>query len=267
MRGFGDVDAVDPGLHHLARLTESQILGNVALAHSGGISGQRMIRVRIVLRPGLLRRQAAVQQLRNKLPGGGAGEVLSLRILQRTQLLRSLFHTTGPVGTLECAILVVAHRAQDHRQCLIARDRVAGSEAPVAVALDQSCIGAVADVAGVPRCASHIVKAGCSIRSGLCVGHVGGSDAVDDCCGLRPGNAVPWPERPILIAAKDAFLAQSLHGRRIGRVDFGIIGKGARTDCHDAQQHRQRQQQRRAPFDSCFHAHFLLAAFFSLRLS
>ena len=149
-----------------------------------------------------------------------------------------------PVSTGELVVLVVANSAEDHREDFITGDLARGQEGAVGIALDQSGVGAVANVALGPAGAGHVRE----LVVGLIVLdvrilNVGGVDAVDDRSHLSTGDVTLGLESlTVVVALEDLHTSENVDGFGVGRVDIlgifkGCVGADSQSQSHDQSQH------------------------------
>ena len=184
------------------------------------------------------------QELSDQLTGSGSAEVDALDVLQDLVLLGDLSDMQRPVSTGELAVLVVANSAEDHREDFITGDLAGGLEGAVGIALDQSGVGAVANVALGPAGAGHVRE----LVVGLIVLdvrilNVGGVDAVDDRSHLSTGDVTLGLESlTVVVALEDLHTSENVDGFGVGRVDIlgifkGCVGADSQRQSHDQSQH------------------------------
>ena len=160
------------------------------------------------------------------------------------QLLANSGSLNSPVGTGELAVLVVTDSTQDHGQGLVTSDRVIGTKGLGVIALDVLGIGAVVDVASVPRGALDVVKlvvVGIDVLLGI--GHIAGSDAVDDSGDLSTGDGTLGLEAAIIVALEHLQVGQNGDGLIISGVHVGVVREGVGGG-HQRHAHDQSQDQR-----------------------
>ena len=185
------------------------------------------------------------QQLGNQLTGSGSVQVGGLRhVVQNAELLRGLRNMERPVSAGELVVLVVANRAEDHGENLVARDVAGGLEGAVGITLDEGGVGAVADVTGSPGGASHVAELVISgIEAGLIVlGDVGSVDTIDDRSYLSAGDVALGLEGAIGIALEHTHAVQD--GNRLSVIIAdalvileGCVGADGQRQSHDQSQH------------------------------
>ena len=184
------------------------------------------------------------QELGDQLTGSGSAEVDALDVLQDLVLLGDLSDMQRPVSTGELVVLVVANSAEDHREDFITGDLAGGQEGAVGIALDQSGVGAVANVALGPAGAGHVRE----LVVGLIVLdvrilNVGGVDAVDDRSHLSTGDVTLGLESlTVVVALEDLHTSENVDGFGVGRVDIlgifkGCVGADSQRQSHDQSQH------------------------------
>ena len=148
-----------------------------------------------------------------------------------------------PVSAGELVVLVVANRAEDHGEDLVARDVAGGLEGAVGITLDEGGVGAVADVTGSPGGASHVAELVISgIEAGLIVlGDVGSVDTIDDRSYLSAGDVALGLEGTILITLEHTHAIQDGNRLSVVIADLGVILEGVGADgqrqSHDQSQH------------------------------
>ena len=148
-----------------------------------------------------------------------------------------------PVSAGELVVLVVANRAEDHGEDLVARDVAGGLEGAVGITLDESGVGAVADVALSPTGTSHVAELVISgIEAGLIVlGDVGSVDTIDDRSYLSAGDVALGLEGTILITLEHTHAIQNGNGLSVIIADALVILEGVGADgqrqSHDQSQH------------------------------
>ena len=159
------------------------------------------------------------------------------------QLLRGLRNMERPVSAGELVVLVVANRAEDHGEDLVARDVAGGLEGAVGITLDEGGVGAVADVALSPTGASHVAELVISgIEAGLIVlGDVGSVDTIDDRSYLSAGDVALGLEGTILITLEHTHAIQNGNRLSVIIADALVILEGVGADgqrqSHDQSQH------------------------------
>ena len=187
----------------------------------------------------------AEQELGDQLTGSGRVEVLVLDVLQNAELLGVLRNVELPVSAGELVVLVVADSAEDHGESLIAGDLIGRAEGLGVVALDQTGVGAVANVAGGPLSAVHVgelVVGG--VQGGLLVGDVTGVETVDDRGNLRAGDGALRLEGAIGVALEYLHARENVDSFAVSLIDLvGILEGCVGTDDGQRQSHDQRQNQ------------------------
>ena len=187
----------------------------------------------------------AEQELGDQLTGSRRVEVLVLDVLQNAELLGVLRNVELPVSAGELTVLVVADSAQDHGESLIAGDLVGRAEGLGVVALDQTGVGAVANVAGGPLSAVHVgeLVVG-SVQGGLSVLDVARVETVDDRGDLRAGDSALRLEGAIGVALEDLHARENVNSFAVSLIDLvGILEGCVGTDDGQRQSHDQRQNQ------------------------
>ena len=96
------------------------------------------------------------QQLSNHFTGSGSVEVHALDVVKDALTLSDLSNVERPVSAGELVLLIVTDSAEDHGKNFITGDLAGGDEGAVGIALDESSVGAVADVALGPAGACHV---------------------------------------------------------------------------------------------------------------
>src|SRR5699024_88381 len=126
-----------------------------------------------------------------------------------------------PAGAGELVVDVIAHGTQDHGEGLVTSDGVIGTKGLVVIALDVLGVGAVVDVAGVPRGALDIVEGVVvSIEADLGVVHIAGSDAVQDGSDLGAGDGTLGHEGlAVVVALEHAKVGQNGDGFIVSGID------------------------------------------------
>ena len=187
---------------------------------------------------------ALEQELSDQLTGSGSVQVGGLRhVVQNAELLRGLRNMERPVSAGELVVLVVANRAEDHGEDLVARDVAGGLEGAVGITLDESGVGAVADVALSPTGTSHVAELVISgIEAGLIVlSDVGSVDTIDDRSYLSAGDVALGLEGTILITLEHTHAIQNGNGLSVIIADALVILEGVGADgqrqSHDQSQH------------------------------
>ena len=187
---------------------------------------------------------ALEQELSDQLTGSGSVQVGGLRhVVQNAELLRGLRNMERPVSAGELVVLVVANRAEDHGEDLVARDVAGGLEGAVGITLDEGGVGAVADVALSPTGASHVAELVISgIEAGLIVlGDVGSVDTIDDRSYLSAGDFALGLEGTILITLEHTHAIQNGNRLSVIIADALVILEGVGADgqrqSHDQSQH------------------------------
>ena len=150
-----------------------------------------------------------------------------------------------PVSAGELVVLVVADSAEDHGEGLIAGDLVGRAEGLGVVALDETGVGAVANVTGGPLSAVHVgelVVGG--VQGGLLVGHVTGVKTVNDRGDLRAGDITGGLEGAIGVALEYLHARENVDSFAVSLIDLvGILEGCVGTDDSQRQSHDQRQNQ------------------------
>ena len=172
----------------------------------------------------------------------------------------------GPGGAGEFVVLVVAHRAQDHRQNLVAGHVAGGVEGGGSGALDDLRVVQVAHVARVPGVSADV---GEGVAGGVQV-HLGGAgvaghQTVDDGGHFRAGDVARGTEAAA-VTLEDAHAGEHFHGLAERRSDgvFVIVlraGVGGVGGHHQGERHDHRQGQREELFQVSHRNCFLLYIF------
>ena len=171
--------------------------------------------------------------------------VLALDVLQNAELLSGLGNVQLPISTDELTVLVVANSTEDHRESLIAGNLVLRSEGLGIVALDETGVRAVANVALGPGSAVHVVELVVGgIQGSLLVGDVTGVETVDDRGNLRAGDGAFRLEGAIGVALENLHASENVDSFGVSLVDLiGILEGCVGTDDGQRQSHDQRQNQ------------------------
>ena len=153
-------------------------------------------------------------------------------------------HADLPALALELIVGVIAHGAQNHGQGLIAVDGLVGVEVG-AVAQNQLCVGAVADVASGPVVLRHVLELGVVlVNTRLGIVHIAGDDAVDDGGNFSPGNGLLGGEVGAIVDPLEHLqVGQNGDGLVILGVDVLVVVEGVGNG-HEGQGHDQSQGQR-----------------------
>ena len=186
----------------------------------------------------------AEEQLGDDLAGSGGAQQGGGHILADLQGVGAGGGVDGPVGADELVHLAIPNSAQDHGQGLVACHVVVGTEGAVLVALDVLGIGAVVDVAGVPGAGGDVLKAvPIGVQGYLGIGHIAGSDAVDDGGDFGAGDGILRLVAAIGVAPEHFQLSQDIDGLVVSLVDVRLVAESRVGGDYEREAHNQCQGQ------------------------